>query len=165
MVALRVGDIVAIPTLNGEQHALVLFLSRHFKKVMLLGVVEAADHRFGSIDEVASAVSLLIYTSRESVDAGRWRVVGHTPVPGSAEFSERIVANTVWRQDLKLRPAPKTEARGIPTMRIAGEGAVEKMLGQFRGEGAVSPVAAQILSESEETLRRIRSTRGLGSCT
>ncbi len=120
LMLMRVGDVIAVPAGDAERECQVLYVSTYFRDVVLLGVLPAVQ---------GERYELLIYTAAlASVRAGDWKIVG-TKEPFEPELlSTRIVATDVWRGDEKLRPANSSDRTLLPTMRVAGQGAVEKML-------------------------------------
>lgn len=158
-----VGDIVAIPTQAGAHvRALVLFRSKHFRNVVLLGTPPPEnDTEEIGLSALVALLQLLVYSSRASIEAGRWPVVARCRLLESLPLTERIVADNIWLGDRVVREASDYDRRNTPVMRVAGEGAVELVLQEIALKSSLSKATAVLLRESEAFLARLKGDLGV----
>lgn len=156
----HVGDVIEVPLGGSDDaaRAVVLFVSKHFKDVMLIGAPAPTDRNKGpfSLPELCDVIRVLVYTSQLSVSAGRWEVVGAIEVEAAEFFSERIVGENVWISDDVARKATSEERGTLPLMSVAGEGAVEKLLRQVLLDEERSRMTKLVAGRSTALLSRLR---------
>jgi hypothetical protein len=93
----HIGDVVLVPASGGFILAQVLYVSKRFKNVILLGMCSALTVEKKLPLELPSQFSALLYTSQEPITKGRWSVVGDMPLSDEDRaLSKRIVAGDVW---------------------------------------------------------------------
>jgi hypothetical protein len=130
----KAGDLLAIPIGPNWAMARVLFVSNHFKDIMLLAV---SPKRIDSLDGVRysgadDSEEKLIYTGARGFSRRGWRRIGSFPVT-EGDFSKtlRISAGNVWLGDEFLRPAEPGDQAQLPVMYVDGHIRVERMVESF----------------------------------
>lgn len=126
----KLGDIIVIP-LADKVYALgkVLFLSKIFKQVMLVGVYDLILEDMEMPQTLPKNFKRLIYTGTGGVSKGRWAVIDNKSVEVSEKsLTLRIVGNSVWENDTPLRQATSKDWKSLPCMDVAGIGYVEDEL-------------------------------------
>jgi hypothetical protein len=125
----REGDIFRIPLPSGASGiAKVLYVSKRYRNVMLLGVAAGAD-----ISEVAAVEADfsagLFYTSVEAPAYLGWHCIASTPVSfAESQLSRRIVGGEVWLGDVEIGPASSDDRRKLPRMLALGGGILKKKI-------------------------------------
>jgi hypothetical protein len=129
-----VGDLIAIPALGKWALAKVLFVSRHFKNIMLISLM---SELLGDPDDLPDGLRHLesgvtFYTASVGFGKRGWRVVGSSDVSSEeVHKSLRIVAGEVWVRDELLRQASPDDEKVIRTMGVDGFIRVERQISSF----------------------------------
>jgi hypothetical protein len=146
----RVGDIVLIPVRTDTYAvAKVLFLSRRYKGVMLLGVSKTRTVATRTVpDPLPVDYELRIYTGVRLVGPDAWPVVGHDPSPVDPDVSRRRIAGAVWVGDEWQGAATDEDLRNLPEQGVAGRAAVENQIRRALGLGSEATGAAANVSSS-----------------
>lgn len=128
MKYVKSGSVISIPLPDGGScNAVVLFVSRYFRNVMLIGLF-ADGYRDSSgytTGDLCDSIKVLVYTSQVMVKKGKWPIVGEIALPSIASFTERIDGQSVWVEDQRVRTATREDKATIPIMGVDGQGAVE----------------------------------------
>ncbi len=121
-----IGDIILIPAGDRYVLAKVLYVSKWYKNLILLGLSKEsiAERRMPS--DMPTRFVDLIYTSQEPIAKKRWHSVGHEPLmEGQIGLAKRIVGGEVWLDDQCLGPATDEDFKVLPRMRALGAALVE----------------------------------------
>lgn len=128
----KAGDVVRIPLPNDLYgFAKVLYTSRHYRNVMLLGAARGA-HSTSSFPTGLDFTAGLFYTSVSCPVYNSWEFVAQVPPSDSeADCSLRIVAGDVWLGDAHLRPASDADRTTLPQMSVLGCGILQAKICEF----------------------------------
>lgn len=128
----KVGDIFRIPLPSGmTAFGKVLYSSRHYRNVMLLGLSRGA---YSSVDvpPPRDYSAEFFYTSVICPMHIGWEVVECAPISeAEAGLSLRIVAGDVWLGDTRIRPASDADRNALPEMMVLGCGILQKRVYEF----------------------------------
>lgn len=132
MKRVAAGDVVLIPVPNGGFGVTkVLYASRYFKNVILLGVYKLKLFQV-KMPEVLPQEFVLphIYTGNQGIGEGcMWPRVGNVGVTDSENaMSLRVVAGHVYLGDECIRAATREDERTLPFMGVAGQLLVEEQV-------------------------------------
>jgi hypothetical protein len=124
---LNVGDVILIPLKdNIFGIGKILFLSKRFKNVILLGVYDQFV-KTPSMPTSLGEISLKLYTGQQAIKEGPWILVGNeTLLDSQRNLSKCIVADDVWFEDQKIRTATADDFATLPELLALGRGLVEK---------------------------------------
>jgi len=129
---LKVGDIILIP-LEGGGFGVgkILFLSKRFRNVILLGIYDQFARDI-SMPTLLGEMPLKLYTGQQAIKEGYWFLVGKEPLQDSQlGLSKRIVAGDVWIGDDKIGPASKDDLEKLPKMLCFGSELVKRKVRQL----------------------------------
>jgi hypothetical protein len=130
------GDVVLIPLRGKYGVGKVLYVSKRYRDVILLGIYRKAVSEESMPTSLPDVMPALVYTSQVAVQQRRWVVVGHEPLKENQQgLAKRIVGGEVWLEDEELRPATSEDARSLPRMLVLGAGLVEKRAEQLTEGG------------------------------
>ena len=125
---IEVGDLVEVPAgKKGSVTAAVLYVSSHFKDVILLGFCEL---------QVGGGPCRLsdqyFYTEVSAIKRGRWKLIKNGyAAPVDPSVSTRIVGGEVWTGDQKVRDATSVDRKDLPKMRVAGPVLMERRAEEY----------------------------------
>jgi len=125
----QLGDIIRIEVPGfGPAIAKVLFASKRFKDVMLVGIYHPAP-AIGA-DLSSQQPSLLLYTATTCArKQPHWEIVDNQAVRAhELALSERVVAGEVWLEDCEIRAATPQDRRTLPEMGVLGYLGVEAII-------------------------------------
>ena len=123
----REGEIVMIAAGECYVAAKVLYLSKWFKDLILLGLYKEPLSDLAMPASLSSKFAQMVYTSQEPILKGRWNSVGHEPLlPWQTGLAKRIVGGEVWLGDECLGAASKADFDELPRMQALGAALVEK---------------------------------------
>jgi hypothetical protein len=113
------GDVLRIPLPTGmSAFAKVLYASRRYRNVMLLGVARTTQPS-ASIPIDLDFSAGLFYTSVVCPFDLGWEIVTRIPLTQSETLrSVRIVAGDVWVGDAHVRPASDSDLETLPQMSV-----------------------------------------------
>lgn len=121
------GDVIAVPIDNCWALGRVLFVSEHFKDIMLVefyGPFSSSSENWKNGEKLLS-----VYTAATKFEKRGWKTVGATEVADSElKKTIRVVADEVWEQDRFLRKASSSDKKQIPMMLVDGFIRVETKL-------------------------------------
>ncbi|GFM66077.1 hypothetical protein PSCICJ_21950 [Pseudomonas cichorii] len=121
------GDIILIPLEEGFKPAKVLYTSKHYKGVILLGIYKESVFSQEMPTNLPDVFELLLYTSKLPIQKQRWFYVGHEELkPTQTNLDLRVVAGNLWQGDTTLGPASEEDKKNLPEMLVMGAGLVEK---------------------------------------
>lgn len=122
------GEVVAIPLT--EQlffFAVVLFASKKWKDVILLGIADKSYKDLSiDLDSIPLNLRSMIYTSSAPIESEEWKVVRQENNLVSESLSKRIDGTSVWVGDKRLRTATDFDRQSLPVMRVAGPNIVQE---------------------------------------
>jgi hypothetical protein len=130
------GDLIAVPIASGEYVLCrVLFASRRYRKVILLGCSDVLLTSPNLPAQLPARFDALrIYTASQCISSGRWHWLGSTPATADDDqASLRTIAGSVWLRDEELRQADSQDELELPKMSVAGCGLVELELSEQIG--------------------------------
>ena len=122
------GDIIAIPIGDTWIIVKVVFVSKHFKDIMMILVLRHA--RSPSLDEENTTIlSGIYYTACYGFDKLGWKVIGRSPVAViELEKTMRIIDGQVWKEDEVLRIATADDRSKLNMMLVSGLQALQNTL-------------------------------------
>jgi hypothetical protein len=122
----QIGDVVLIPAKDNYVPGKVVYVSKYFKNVILLGLYRKLIKGKIMPKTLPGAFFKLVYTSQEPILKGRWEVVGNeSPMLSQAGLTKRIVGGEVWIDDECIAPATDADFKSLPKMSVWGAGLVE----------------------------------------
>lgn len=125
---ISLGDIALIPASNCYVPAKVLYLSKRYKKVILLGIYKMAIATKRMPSTLPEDFAHLVYTSQEMISEGDWFLVGNEPLRSTQHgLAKRIVAGDVWLDDEYLGAASERDLQVLPKMAVLGAGLVDDL--------------------------------------
>lgn len=121
------GDLIAIPIESKWAIGRVVFVSEHFKEIMLFeihGLIDAYENF-----EYGGTPCLSLYTASKGFKKRGWVVFGNVPVDQSEKAKTlRIVADDLWLEDKIVRRATKEDQSSIDEMYVDGHIRVENII-------------------------------------
>jgi CBS domain-containing protein len=128
---IKSGDILLIPV-NGERCAVakIIYVSRHFKNVILLNVYPLVV----SVQEmpelpIDAPHDLLIYTAIDKIQKEEWKKIDNIPVTNKENLmSKRIVGGEVWIEDNYIGYATEEDCKTLKQMNVAGTKLAEEKI-------------------------------------
>ena len=116
------GDLIEIPMAGADRaYGKIVYASRHFKRLLLVGVFQTSGFPTPSPQAPPSEFAILTYTASQALEGGRWRKVGHAPLTTSeGALSLRTVAGDVYLGDDRLRKATSKDLSALPEQLVAG---------------------------------------------
>ena len=135
MTRVRAGQLVAIPISDrGFALAQVLWLSRRFRNVALIGVFPGLRASASALPEPDRPFASLLYTGSQPISRGIWPVVGLLPLQaGDGPLSLRRVAAHVYLADEAVRVATPEDESQLPEMDVLGAAAASLKLARVLG--------------------------------
>jgi hypothetical protein len=122
----QVGDVFLIPLDDRFVVAKVLFLSKRFTKMALMGVDLRNVQTKPEMPRVLPReFDLKIYSSAQLIETGVWPKVGSDPSPVEPHVSLRLVADNVYLGDEVIRTATPEDYKTLTQQGIAGRFAAE----------------------------------------
>lgn len=128
----KAGDILRILLPSGMNgFGKVLYTSRHFRNVLLLGLARGAFHS-GEVPQSLDFSAALFYASVLCPSHIGWDVADRaTLTTAEAACSLRIVAGDVWLGDTSVRVATDSDRSSLPQMTVLGCGILQKRVYEF----------------------------------
>jgi len=129
----KLGDLIAIPCNERWGLAKIIFLSKRYKDVIHIKLYRQTypDKVVASGTE-ANLLFDLYYTSGKPIKRGEWIIIGHSEVSSDElAMSKRIVAGSVWMEDIYIGPASDSEIRDLPKMLDYGYRLIEKAAARY----------------------------------
>ena len=126
------GDVILIPA--GEQFvpAKVLYRSKYFRGVILIGLYNLLVEPQEQVEELPEKISVLLYTGRDPITAGRWPCINNFGLRASEEgHTKRIVGGEVWVEDRCEGVASDEDIKQLPKMLVKGATLVERAAEQL----------------------------------
>ncbi len=122
-----VGDIILIPIESSFKPAKVLYVSKYYKDVILLGIYKNSVSSQEMPADLPDEFEVLLYTSKAPIQRKRWLYVGHEELkPTQTNLDLRVVAAELWQGDNCLGPASEEDKRNLPKMLVMGAKLVEE---------------------------------------
>ena len=140
---------IGVPTDEaGHREAVVLFLSKRERDVILLGLPSEKLASVVGLNSVFEHVQALVYTTREPIDKGVWPVLRVLDVDESLiELSHRQDVTGAWRGDERLEHTGAPESLPFPQLAVAGEGVVRNVARQLH-EGNPSKFTTKVIKNT-----------------
>jgi hypothetical protein len=122
------GEIILIPISGGFVQAKILFLSKLYKDVMLLGIYAYSSDMKQYAVPVVGDFAATYYASKQAILKGKWSSTGIIEPLSETErhLSKRIVGGTVWVEDQYLGPATLEDEQTLPQMDVYGSDLLEE---------------------------------------
>jgi len=125
---MKLGALYAIPGSDVFGLAKVIFISSHYKNLMLIRMFKLRakqPEEFSAPD--INGDSTLYYTGVDSVSRGHWIYLGQQEVSQSERaMSKRISGGEVWIEDVHIGSASETDFQSLKNMDVYGYRLIEK---------------------------------------
>src|SRR5262249_49998523 len=111
----------------------VLYLSKYFKDLILLGIYDKKVNNLEAAMELPDKFLEAVYTSQRPILKDRWKRISFESLrPNQEGLGKRIVGGEVWMEDKPLGPASALDWQSMPQMQVLGAALVEKKASKVR---------------------------------